>query len=145
MDYILQIYTGVSMSAWEQLSDGEKAGITEEYMAIPNKKEARFVLQTAGRHHVVAGAEATQCVPRPGRVRVVLRNAGEHGDHRRAGGDAARDRGAPGREVPAGGVPGEDGRGRRGEAGEAAGVAAGIAPLWRLSPSPRLPHQGGGT
>jgi hypothetical protein len=34
MNYMLQIYTGESMSAWEDLSKSEQDAITGEYMAI---------------------------------------------------------------------------------------------------------------
>jgi hypothetical protein len=34
MNYMLQIYTGDSRSAWEELSKGEQDAITAEYMAI---------------------------------------------------------------------------------------------------------------
>jgi hypothetical protein len=34
MEYLLQIYTGPSMSVWETLSESEKTGVTDEYMAI---------------------------------------------------------------------------------------------------------------
>jgi hypothetical protein len=34
MQYLLQIYTGESMSAWEQLSADEQSAVTGEYMAI---------------------------------------------------------------------------------------------------------------
>jgi hypothetical protein len=34
MQYLIQIYTGQSMDAWEQLAEDEKDGITQEYMAI---------------------------------------------------------------------------------------------------------------
>jgi hypothetical protein len=34
MNYLLQIYTGNSLSAWEELSQGDQDAITSEYMAI---------------------------------------------------------------------------------------------------------------
>jgi hypothetical protein len=34
MQYLLQVYTGESMAAWERLSEEEKGGVTAEYMAI---------------------------------------------------------------------------------------------------------------
>ena len=34
MQYLIQIYTGDTMDAWEQLSDPERQAVTEEYMAI---------------------------------------------------------------------------------------------------------------
>jgi hypothetical protein len=34
MQYLLQVYTGESMAAWEQLSEDEKSAVTAEYMAI---------------------------------------------------------------------------------------------------------------
>jgi hypothetical protein len=34
MQYLLQIYTGESMSAWERLSEDERGAVTAEYMAI---------------------------------------------------------------------------------------------------------------
>lgn len=34
MQYLLQIYTGEAMAAWEQLSEEEKSAVTAEYMAI---------------------------------------------------------------------------------------------------------------
>jgi hypothetical protein len=34
MNYILQIYTGGSMSVWESLSEDEQNAVTGEYMAI---------------------------------------------------------------------------------------------------------------
>jgi hypothetical protein len=34
MNYMLQIYTGTSMSAWEELPKSEQDAITGEYMAI---------------------------------------------------------------------------------------------------------------
>jgi hypothetical protein len=34
MQYLLQIYTGESMAAWEQLSEDEQGAVTAEYMAI---------------------------------------------------------------------------------------------------------------
>jgi hypothetical protein len=34
MQYLVQIFTGESMEAWERLSEPEQQAITEEYMAI---------------------------------------------------------------------------------------------------------------
>ena len=34
MQYLLQVFTGESMAAWERLSADEKSAITAEYMAI---------------------------------------------------------------------------------------------------------------
>jgi hypothetical protein len=34
MQYLLQVYTGESMAAWEQLSEDEQSAVTGEYMAI---------------------------------------------------------------------------------------------------------------
>jgi hypothetical protein len=34
MQYLIQIYTGESMEAWERLAEPEKGAVTEEYMAI---------------------------------------------------------------------------------------------------------------
>ena len=34
MQYMLQIYTGESMSAWERLSEAQQSAVTGEYMAI---------------------------------------------------------------------------------------------------------------
>jgi len=34
MEYLIQIYTGEAMEAWERLSEPEKDGVTQEYMAI---------------------------------------------------------------------------------------------------------------
>ena len=34
MQYLIQIFTGASMEAWERLSEAEKGKVTEEYMAI---------------------------------------------------------------------------------------------------------------
>jgi hypothetical protein len=34
MTYLLQVYTGESMSAWEKLSAEEQSAVTAEYMAI---------------------------------------------------------------------------------------------------------------
>jgi hypothetical protein len=34
MQYLLQVYTGESIAAWEQLSEDEKSAVTAEYMAI---------------------------------------------------------------------------------------------------------------
>jgi hypothetical protein len=34
MQYLLQVYTGESMTAWQQLSEHEQSAITSEYMAI---------------------------------------------------------------------------------------------------------------
>jgi hypothetical protein len=45
MQYLLQIYTGEAMAAWERLSEDEQGAITAEYMAI---------MQTPG---VSAGAQ----------------------------------------------------------------------------------------
>jgi hypothetical protein len=44
MQYLLQIYTGESMDAWQQLSEDEQSAISGEYMAL---------MQTPG---VIAGA-----------------------------------------------------------------------------------------
>jgi hypothetical protein len=34
MQYMLQIYTGESMTAWERLSEEQQGAVTNEYMAI---------------------------------------------------------------------------------------------------------------
>ncbi|MGD1057856.1 MAG: YciI family protein [Solirubrobacteraceae bacterium] len=34
MQYLLQVYTGESLAAWEQLSEDEKSAVTAEYIAI---------------------------------------------------------------------------------------------------------------
>jgi hypothetical protein len=34
MQYLIQIYTGESMEAWERLSEPEQQAVTDEYMAI---------------------------------------------------------------------------------------------------------------
>jgi hypothetical protein len=34
MNYLIQIYTGDSMSTWEQLSKEEQDGVTREYFAV---------------------------------------------------------------------------------------------------------------
>jgi hypothetical protein len=34
MQYLLQVYTGESMAAWEQLSEDEQSAVTGEYRAI---------------------------------------------------------------------------------------------------------------
>jgi hypothetical protein len=34
MQYLLQIYTGEAMAAWERLSEDEQGSVTAEYMAI---------------------------------------------------------------------------------------------------------------
>jgi hypothetical protein len=34
MQYMLQIYTGESMTAWERLSEEEQSAVTNEYMGI---------------------------------------------------------------------------------------------------------------
>jgi hypothetical protein len=45
MQYLLQVYSGESMAAWEQLAEDEQRAVTAEYMAI---------MQTPG---VSAGAQ----------------------------------------------------------------------------------------
>jgi len=34
MQYLVQIFTGEAMGAWERLSEQEKTGVTQEYFAI---------------------------------------------------------------------------------------------------------------